>query len=111
MEAILKNFEQEIKDGIAKARKANTVEPLVGQILDATKHDPKPFVKYLVHVENRGWTDGVFRTDGPTGWCHKWAPDGSMIDRSRRGVTHFCDMPPLPNDKVEFSERSGASER
>lgn len=30
MEAILRNFEQGIKDGIAKARKANTVEPFVG---------------------------------------------------------------------------------
>ena len=30
MEAIIKNFEQAIKDGIAKARKANTVEPFVG---------------------------------------------------------------------------------
>ena len=29
MEAILKNFEQGIKDGLTKAREANTVEPLV----------------------------------------------------------------------------------
>ena len=29
MEAILKNFEQGIKDGLAKAREANTVEPVV----------------------------------------------------------------------------------
>jgi len=28
VEAILKNFEQGIKDGLAKAREANTVEPL-----------------------------------------------------------------------------------
>ena len=30
MEAILQNFEQGIKDGLAKAREANTGEPLVG---------------------------------------------------------------------------------
>ena len=100
MEAILRNFEQGIKDGIAKARNANTVEPIVGQILDATKHRPKPFVKYLVFVEGRGWTDGQFRTDGPTGWCHKWASDGSIFNREQRGVTHFCNMPPLPNVPV-----------
>ena len=29
MEAILSNFEQGIKDGLAKARKANTLDPLV----------------------------------------------------------------------------------
>ena len=44
MEAILRNFEQGIKDGIAKARKASMNELNVGQILDADKHRPKPLL-------------------------------------------------------------------
>ncbi|MCG2658664.1 MAG: hypothetical protein L6437_00260 [Kiritimatiellae bacterium] len=40
MEAILKNFEQGIKDGLAKTREANTVEPLVGTPGPRPEGDP-----------------------------------------------------------------------
>jgi len=68
-------------------------------IMDADEYEPEPFVSYLVRVHGRGWTDGSYRTDGPTGWCHKWAGDSDLFDRPLRGVTHFCKLPP-PMDNV-----------
>lgn len=57
----------------------------------------EPFKKYIVFVTNRGWTDGLFRTDYPSGWCHKWASDFGIFGKENRGVTHFME---LPNDPV-----------
>ena len=73
-------------------------------IMDAAEYEPEPFVRYLVHVAGEGWTDGMFRTDddSPSGWCHKWA-GGKLFNTDRRGVTHFCKLPPLPNDLSEGS--------
>lgn len=74
-------------------------------MMDVETYDPEPHTKYLVYVEGNGWTDGMFRpqTDSPTGWCHKWA-GGRHFDMTRRGVTHFCKLPPLPNDNTGESE-------
>jgi len=65
-------------------------------IMDAERYTPQAFVPYLVYVRGRGWTDGEYRTDGPLGWCHKWALDNKLRDGKRRGVTHFCQLPPSP---------------
>ena len=74
--------------------------PTTWGIMDVADYEPEPFVRYLVHVTGEGWTDGMFRTDSPSGWCHKWA-GGKLFDAERRGVTHFCKMPPVPNGKDE----------
>ena len=75
-------------------------------IMDVTEYEPEPLVRYLVHVAGEGWTDGTFHPQAvsPAGWCHKWAL-GRHFDMPRRGVTHFCKLPPLPRPAAQ--ERRG----
>lgn len=58
--------------------------------------NPIPYKKYLVYVEGRDWTDGMFREDSPKGWCHKWASEDFLFNAPNRGVIAFQEMPPKP---------------